>query len=105
MKFIVDAQLPRKLSKLLISKGFDSIHTLDLPNKNTTTDNMINQLSVRDSRIVITKDNDFFNSFFISGIPYKLILISTGNIRNNELLSLIYNSLELINTLDRIPET
>ena len=96
MKFIVDAQLPRKLSKLLVEKGFDSIHTLDLPNKNSTTDNTINQLSIKDSRIVITKDSDFFNSFFINGTPYKLILISTGNIRNNDLLLLIEKSLELI---------
>ena len=91
MKFIVDAQLPRKLSQLLINKGFNSVHTLDLPNGNATTDNEINKLSIRDSRIVITKDTDFFNSFFISGIPYKLILITTGNIKNSELLCLIEN--------------
>ncbi len=38
MKFIVDAQLPKSLSDLLNSRGFDSIHTLDLPNKNSTSD-------------------------------------------------------------------
>jgi len=42
MKFIVDAQLPKKLSELLVKKGFDSLHTLDLPNNNATTDNEIN---------------------------------------------------------------
>lgn len=38
MKFIVDAQLPRKLSVYLNEKGYDSIHTLDLPKKNATPD-------------------------------------------------------------------
>ncbi|MFN8575243.1 MAG: DUF5615 family PIN-like protein [Candidatus Sericytochromatia bacterium] len=96
MKFIIDAQLPKKLYELFINKGFDSINTLDLSNRNTTTDNQINQLSIRDSRVVITKDTDFFNSFFINGVPYKLILITTGNIRNIELLSLFENSIENI---------
>lgn len=33
MKFIVGAQLSFALSKLLKKKGFDVIHTDDLPNK------------------------------------------------------------------------
>ena len=39
MKFILDAQLPKKLSDFLIWKGYDAIHTLDLPLKNKTKDN------------------------------------------------------------------
>lgn len=40
MKFIVDAQLPKSLSDYLFKMGYDSIHTLDLPeiNKNTITE-------------------------------------------------------------------
>ena len=44
MKFILDAQLPRKLSDFLVWKGYNSIHTLDLPHKNRTKDSEINQL-------------------------------------------------------------
>lgn len=36
MKFLVDAHLPQRLSRWLISKGYDSIHTLDLPAQNST---------------------------------------------------------------------
>jgi predicted nuclease of predicted toxin-antitoxin system len=96
MKFIVDAQLPKKLSELLTKKGYDSIHTLDLPNHNATTDNQINQLSIIDSRVVITKDIDFLNSFYINGKPYKLILVTTGNIKNSELLTMFDNTIENI---------
>ncbi len=42
MKFIIDAQLPRRLSYFLREKGFDSIHTLDLPKGNKTSDTEIN---------------------------------------------------------------
>ena len=34
MKFIVDAQLPKSLARFLSERGFDAIHTLDLPRKN-----------------------------------------------------------------------
>lgn len=55
MKFIIDAQLPRKLSTFLIEKGFDSIHTLDLPKKNKTSDSEINKISIEQERILISK--------------------------------------------------
>ncbi|MBU2445085.1 MAG: DUF5615 family PIN-like protein [Bacteroidetes bacterium] len=38
MKFLVDAQLPKEISLYLQSRNFDSIHTLDLPLKNSTPD-------------------------------------------------------------------
>jgi predicted nuclease of predicted toxin-antitoxin system len=38
MKFIVDAQLPRKVAKWLTEAGYDCIHTLYLPAQNATQD-------------------------------------------------------------------
>ena len=88
MKFIVDAQLPKSLSDFLCSKGHDSIHTLDLPDKNSTSDDYINIVSVEEDRIVISKDADFLESFLVNAIPKKLIVVRTGNITNTALLSL-----------------
>ena len=34
MKFLLDAQLPKKLSLFLSYKGHDSLYTLELPNQN-----------------------------------------------------------------------
>jgi predicted nuclease of predicted toxin-antitoxin system len=65
--------------------GHDTIHTLDLPDRNRTTDAEINELSVRDSRVVITKDTDFVDSFLLLDRPYKLLLVTTGNITNADL--------------------
>jgi len=65
------------------------LHTLDLPNANRTSDSLINRISLADQRIVVTKDADFVDSFLVTGVPYKLLLISTGNISNRELESLL----------------
>ena len=82
MRFLLDAQLPRRLAQALQVAGHDAIHTLDLPEGNRTTDSEIIAVAEREGRVVITKDADFVNSFYLSGRPQKLLLISTGNIAN-----------------------
>lgn len=89
MRFIVDAQLPIKLSEFLISHNHDSIHTSQLPNANSSTDLEIVELSLNEKRIVISKDSDFYNRYLRLSEPHKLIIISTGNISNQKLLKLI----------------
>ena len=99
MKYIIDAQLPYALSEFLKTKNLDVIHTDDLPNKEFTKDNEIRDISVKEKRIVVTKDSDFLDSFFVNGIPPKLLLISTGNLKNKELLSLFESNIHKINKL------
>ena len=99
MKFIVDAQLPKSLSDLLNYKGFDSIHTLDLPNGNSTSDKIITEIAFKEKRIVITEDNDFLESFIINSKPEKLIVVRTGNIPNPHLLIIFDKNLELIKSM------
>ena len=96
MKFLVDAHLPHRVADLLVELGFDAIHTLDLPLGNRTPDTVINELSIQEQYIVITKDADFVNSFLLSRKPYKLLLVSTGNIRNKELEVILLANIEKI---------
>src|ERR671938_1346238 len=93
MNFLVDAQLPRRLVSRLREAGHQAIHTLDLPLGNRTPDSIINEPSVREGYIVITKDADFVNSFHLHRRPHKLLLISTGNVRNSELEALLVSNL------------
>lgn len=72
------------------------MHTLDLPNKNRTTDAQINTISEQEQRVVITKDADFVSSFLLERKPYKLLLVSTGNVTNNELEALLLPALPMI---------
>ncbi|MHB8904700.1 MAG: DUF5615 family PIN-like protein [Melioribacteraceae bacterium] len=101
MKFLVDAQLPKSLSVWLKGKGFDSIHTLELPNKNSTTDEEINRISFKEERIVITKDTDFLQSFKLTQQPYKLLLVTTGNILNDHLKEIFEKQFDEIISLLR----
>lgn len=93
MKFIVDAQLPKRLSRLIQSEGYDCIHTQDLPKGNATSDADINALSIREERAVITKDADFVQSFLLQQKPYKLLLIATGNIQKFRARKLVQKEL------------
>ncbi len=96
MKFIVDAHLPKSLAYFLRGKGFDSVHTSELPDGNDTADDEINRLSLAESRIVISKDADFYDSFTAKKEPYKLLHVKTGNIKNSQLIELFDKNLELI---------
>lgn len=96
MKFIVDAQLPKSLSDFLNSKGHDSIHTIELKNKNNTVDGYIKKLALKENRIIITKDADFLQTHLLYGNPSKLIVVKTGNINNKELLVLFSSQLKII---------
>ena len=96
MKFLVDAQLPRRLVKRFREAGFEAIHTLDLPMGNRTSDIEINALSIREQYVVVTKDADFVSSFHLHHEPYKLLLVSTGNISNSELEALLLANINAI---------
>lgn len=52
IKFIVDAQLPYSLALMLREKGFEAVHTDDLPNKERTTDAEIRTYSETENHVV-----------------------------------------------------
>ena len=96
MKFIIDAQLPKALSDWLNSTGHDSVHTIELPKANATTDLAVIEFALTEDRIVISKDNDFLESLLLFGRPKKLILVKTGNIKNADLLSIFTHNIDKI---------
>lgn len=89
MNFLIDANLPRHLVKIFQDRGHDAVHTLDLPDGNLTSDTALLDYSDKNNCIITTKDSDFSTSFLLQNRPNKLLLISTGNIRNNELEKLL----------------
>jgi predicted nuclease of predicted toxin-antitoxin system len=89
MNLLIDAHLPRKMVVWWAAAGCDGVHTLDLPDANRTTDQQINNLAEREQRVVVTKDADFVDSHLLLGRPAKLLLVSTGNISNRQLESLL----------------
>lgn len=96
MRFLVDAQLPRRLALWLADAGFDAIHTLDLPDGNKTTDTQICTIADQHGRIVITKDDDFMYAHLAQGRPERLLLVCMGNISNVDLLHAFDNMIPVV---------
>jgi predicted nuclease of predicted toxin-antitoxin system len=92
VKSLIDAQLPARFARWLIHQHHDALHTSELPEGNRTPDGEIVTLAVRESRILISKDSDFVQTFYLTGQP-SLLRLSTGNIRNSELESLFDRNL------------
>ncbi len=93
MKFLCDVHIPLKLVKTLNNKGFEALHMKNILNGIYTKDEDISEFADRLDYIVVTKDSDFRNSFFIKGKPKKLIRVALGNISNNELIEIFNNNL------------
>lgn len=98
MKVVVDAQLPFGLAILFRKLGWDALHTNNLPNGDVSTDEEIRTFCEAESRILITKDADFVDSFYVRKSPKKLLIVSTGNIKNSELYSIFEKNRSQIET-------
>jgi predicted nuclease of predicted toxin-antitoxin system len=99
VRVLVDAHLPKRLSEFLSAHEIESIHTLDLPEKNATPDSEIIRFANAENRIVISKDSDFLDNYILDGNPQKLLIVSTGNINNRNLIRLFEKNLETLKSL------
>ena len=88
LRFIVDTQLPPVLATYLRRKGLDAVHTIQYPRAQFLTDAEIREIAIVEHRIVITKDEDFADYFWAKGSPPRVLLLATGDIRNNDLIDL-----------------
>jgi predicted nuclease of predicted toxin-antitoxin system len=93
---LVDAHLPKRLADLLSEYEVNAKHTLDLPEGNATPDHEIILIADKEKRIVITKDRDFWDSHILNRSPEKLLIVSTGNIRNQILIQLFEKNIETL---------
>lgn len=76
-------------------------HVNELPEKWYTSDSEICRFADKNYKILITKDKDFRNSFFLHKTPRKLVRIVLGNISNNQLIELMETHLDAIQKLNK----
>lgn len=100
MKFLCDVHISYKLTKFIESAGHEAIHINTILDKWFTKDNDIARYADEHDFIIITKDVDFRDSFFIKKSPKKLMKINLGNISNSELQTIFGNALEKMKELD-----
>jgi predicted nuclease of predicted toxin-antitoxin system len=90
-KFIVDAQLPPALARFLNSLGEDAIHVLDV-DMMEASDTKIWDLAIRETRVIITKDEDFPIRASVSEQPPRLIWVRLGNTSKQALIQVFTQS-------------
>ena len=96
MKFVVDAQLPPRLARALVAAGHDAVHTRHLPDGNRSTDTTVAGAADAEDRVLVTKDSDFRGSHRLHASPRRLLIVTTGNIGNDQLLGLFEQHHDLL---------
>jgi predicted nuclease of predicted toxin-antitoxin system len=96
VKFLIDAQLPLRLSNHVANAGHDSVHTSALPDGNRTSDRELSAIAGSQNRVLVTKDRDFRDSHLLLNVPRQLLMVATGNITNDDLVALFEANLSLI---------
>jgi predicted nuclease of predicted toxin-antitoxin system len=97
VKFLIDNQLPVSVAHWLAGKGHDAIHVLDL-GLGQSDDRAIWSLAASQSRIVASKDEDFFTLATRPNDGGRLLWIRIGNCRNQALLQTLETSWPAIET-------
>ncbi len=97
MTFIVDEQLPYKLAIWLRKKGYNAIHADEISHTaGRLTDVAICKFADAHDYIVVTKDEDFWQRYLLMQEPKKLIYVTTGNIKNTDLIQLFDNNIGIL---------
>jgi len=99
MKFLCDVHISYKVVNFLSKSGFETIHVNQILDRWNTKDKDICDFADSNDLIVITKDYDFRNSFFVKGSPKKLIKVNLGNISTTDLIESISQILNAIEKL------
>lgn len=102
MRFLCDVHITIKLSKRLEQLGHQSEHVNNILDKWNTRDRDIITYIDTHEGILITKDQDFRNSYLLNQTPRKLIKINLGNISNEAILRLIESHIDRISELDEL---
>ena len=85
MKFIIDAQLPPALAKLLRDHGHDAAHVEDVDLRHAD-DSSIWQFALENSMVIVTKDEDFRQRSSQSKVAPVVVWLRVKNVSRKALL-------------------
>jgi predicted nuclease of predicted toxin-antitoxin system len=91
VKFLLDAQLPPVLQRVMTREGYDVVHAKDIDFVNAE-DSAIRDYALENDYVVISKDDDFIA---YAREPYCLsvIWVRTGNCKNKLLIDVLLANL------------
>lgn len=88
MRLLLDNQLPPVLARWLAERGHDVRHVLDAELARSS-DREIWETAMKDRRVLVSKDSDFFILATRPNDTGSLIWLRTGNCRTHDLITLI----------------
>ena len=91
MKFLLDAQLPPVLQRVMSREGYEVVHTKDvglIPSE----DRAIRDYALANDFVVISKDDDF-TAYSVEPYDLKVIWVRTGNCKNKALIDVLLANL------------
>lgn len=100
MRFLCDVHISYKIKKFLQSQNHYCIHINEILAQDRTEDHDISAYCNERGLILITKDEDFLDTYLIERLPNKLIKINLGNISTNKLIDIINKALPLVKELE-----
>ena len=107
MRFVVDAQLPPALARLLTSHGHTAEHVSEI-GLSDANDSAIWAYALQNQAIIVTKDEDFHHRFSHTSIAPVIVWLRIGNTSRRALLHwvepLIPQIVQLIDQGDRFVE-
>ncbi|MEP6467539.1 MAG: DUF5615 family PIN-like protein [Parafilimonas sp.] len=89
MRFLCDVHISYKIKAFLQSQDHYCIHINEILSQDRTDDRDISAYCNEKNLILITKDEDFLDSYFIERTPNKLLKINLGNISTVKLIDII----------------
>ena len=85
MRFLVDAQLPPALARMLSDHGHWSEHVTDIGPPDAS-DRELWRYALENSAVLVTKDEDFPSMVALGGEAPAIVWIRVGNTRRHALL-------------------
>jgi len=85
MRFIVDAQLPPALARLMAASGLEAEHVIDV-GLHDSEDSSIWQYAIQQTAVVVTKDEDFPRRWHQSQSGPIIVWLRIGNTSRRALL-------------------
>jgi len=89
MRVLCDVHIPYRLVNRLRELGVDATHVNRVLDGSETTDCAIAAFVDANDMLLITKDGDFRDMHFLSGMPARVLRITLGNLSNNDLIALL----------------
>ncbi|MGH3564223.1 MAG: DUF5615 family PIN-like protein [Mycobacterium sp.] len=97
MRFLIDAQLPPALARMLTDHGHTAEHVYEI-GLGDAADGALWDYALEHDAPLVTKDEDFYDMLMLSDASPVIVWVRVGNTRRQELLTLF----QLL--IDRIAE-